>query len=103
MAHHPASTNTMIPDVAALRVPSPGGASYSSADDVSAKTAPALASDASQGEGTRRAETSSTMNKQAQTIDKTMNQQAKTIDKSMKKTSQNRRQNHVVWFPMCSL
>ena len=46
LGHHPASTNTMIIEVSALRGPSPHGASDSSADDVFAKTSSALESDA---------------------------------------------------------
>ena len=46
LGHHPGSTNTMILEVSALRVPSPQGASDSSAGDVSAETSSALESGA---------------------------------------------------------
>ena len=48
----------MILEVSAFRVLSPRDASDSSASDGFAKTSPALESDASQSEGTRRAESS---------------------------------------------
>ena len=57
MGHHPASTNTMIIEVLALRIPSPWDASDSSAGDVFAETS-ALESDAHQHECPRRAKTS---------------------------------------------
>ena len=58
LGHHPASTNTMIIEVSALRGPSPQGASDSSVDDAFAKTSSALESDVPCGEGPRRDEPS---------------------------------------------
>ena len=58
MGHHPASTNTMIPEVSAHLTPSTEGASDSSAGNVFAKMLPALESDAPSVEGVRCAETS---------------------------------------------